>query len=116
MKLLAKQLGTKGIRVNGVSPGPVWTPLQVSDGATQHHLVTFGADYPLGSAGQLTELASMYVQLVRDDAGSPPATSMEQVAAKGSREGRSESICRLDKSSRYQRGENTAERSDFRET
>jgi len=38
VKSLAKQLGSKGIRVNGVAPGPIWTPLQVSGGATQEKL------------------------------------------------------------------------------
>ena len=68
VKSLAKQLGPKGIRVNGVAPGPVWTPLQVSGGATQDHLVHFGQTYPLGRAGQPAELASIYVQLAANDA------------------------------------------------
>ncbi len=68
VKSLGKQLGPKGIRVNGVAPGPIWTPLQVSGGATQQHLVTFGQDYPLGRAGQPAELASIYVQLAANDA------------------------------------------------
>ena len=38
VKSLAKQLAPKGIRVNGVAPGPIWTPLQVSGGATQEKL------------------------------------------------------------------------------
>ena len=63
VKSLAKQLGPRGIRVNGVAPGPIWTPLQVSGGATMKHLVNFGGDYPLGRAGQPAELASIYVQL-----------------------------------------------------
>src|SRR6201997_1043764 len=42
VKSLAKQLGSKGIRVNGVAPGPIWTPLQVSGGATQDKLKEFG--------------------------------------------------------------------------
>ncbi len=68
VKSLAKQLGPKGIRVNGVAPGPIWTPLQVSGGATQQHLETFGQKYPLGRAGQPAELASIYVQLAANDA------------------------------------------------
>ncbi len=68
VKSLAKQLGPKGIRVNGVAPGPIWTPLQVSGGATQEHLIHFGEDYPLARAGQPAELASIYVQLAANDA------------------------------------------------
>ncbi|OLP58030.1 NAD(P)-dependent oxidoreductase [Xaviernesmea oryzae] len=67
-KSLAKQLAPKGIRVNGVAPGPIWTPLQVSGGATQAKLVSFGADTPLGRPGQPAELASIYVQLAASDA------------------------------------------------
>ena len=63
VKSLAKQLGPKGIRVNAVAPGPIWTPLQVSGGATMEHLETFGQKFPLGRAGQPAELASIYVQL-----------------------------------------------------
>jgi NAD(P)-dependent dehydrogenase (short-subunit alcohol dehydrogenase family) len=68
VKSLAKQLGPKGIRVNGVAPGPIWTPLQVSGGATQEHLIHFGEAYPLRRAGQPAELASIYVQLAANDA------------------------------------------------
>jgi NAD(P)-dependent dehydrogenase (short-subunit alcohol dehydrogenase family) len=68
VKSLAKQFGPKGIRVNGVAPGPIWTPLQVSGGATQEKLIHFGGDYPLGRAGQPAELASIYVQLAANDA------------------------------------------------
>ncbi len=68
VKSLAKQLGPKGIRVNGVAPGPVWTPLQVSGGATQEKLMKFGADTALGRPGQPVELASIYVQLAANDA------------------------------------------------
>jgi NAD(P)-dependent dehydrogenase (short-subunit alcohol dehydrogenase family) len=68
VKSLAKQLGPKGIRVNGVAPGPIWTPLQVSGGATQEKLIHFGGTYPLGRAGQPAELAFIYVQLAANDA------------------------------------------------
>ncbi len=41
-----------GIRVNGVAPGPIWTPLQVSGGASQEKLKKFGGRTPLGRPGQ----------------------------------------------------------------
>ncbi|QEM09980.1 SDR family oxidoreductase [Mucilaginibacter rubeus] len=68
VKSLAKQLGPKGIRVNGVAPGPIWTPLQVSGGATMEKLKQFGGQTPLGRPGQPAELASIYVQLAASDA------------------------------------------------
>ncbi|HEY0041946.1 MAG TPA: SDR family oxidoreductase, partial [Flavisolibacter sp.] len=68
VRSLAKQLGPKGIRVNGVAPGPIWTPLQVSGGATQEKLKNFGGDTPYGRPGQPVELASIYVQLAASDA------------------------------------------------
>ncbi len=68
VKSLAKQLGPKGIRVNGVAPGPIWTPLQVSGGATQEKLKKFGGDTPFGRPGQPAELASIFVQLAASDA------------------------------------------------
>jgi NAD(P)-dependent dehydrogenase (short-subunit alcohol dehydrogenase family) len=68
VKSLAKMLGPKGIRVNGVAPGPIYTPLQIAGGATVEHFKSFGADYPLGRAGQPAELASIYVQLAANDA------------------------------------------------
>jgi NAD(P)-dependent dehydrogenase (short-subunit alcohol dehydrogenase family) len=67
VKSLAKQLGPKGIRVNGVAPGPIWTPLQVSGGASQEKLKKFGGKTPLGRPGQPVELAGIYVQLAADD-------------------------------------------------
>jgi NAD(P)-dependent dehydrogenase (short-subunit alcohol dehydrogenase family) len=81
-KSLAKQLGPKGIRVNGVAPGPIWTPLQVSGGATQEKIEQFGASTPLGRAGQPAELASIYVQLAAADASY--ATGQVYGAAGGS--------------------------------
>ncbi|MCC8981461.1 SDR family oxidoreductase [Bradyrhizobium acaciae] len=68
VKSLAKQLGPKGIRVNGVAPGPIWTPLQVSGGASMEKLEKFGGQTPLGRPGQPAELASIYVQLAAGDA------------------------------------------------
>jgi NAD(P)-dependent dehydrogenase (short-subunit alcohol dehydrogenase family) len=68
VKSLAKQLSKKGIRVNGVAPGPIWTALQVSGGSTQEHLKEFGKDTPMGRPGQPVELASVYVQLAAGDA------------------------------------------------
>ncbi|WP_429060438.1 SDR family oxidoreductase [Azospirillum doebereinerae] len=67
VRSLAKQLAPKGIRVNGVAPGPIWTPLQVSGGATQEKLMHFGEETPMGRAGQPVELAGIYVQLAADD-------------------------------------------------
>ena len=66
VKGLAKQLSSKGIRVNGVAPGPIWTPLQVSGGATMEKLENFGQQTPIGRAGQPAELAGIYVQLASD--------------------------------------------------
>ncbi|RZU62208.1 SDR family oxidoreductase [Zhihengliuella halotolerans] len=67
-KGLAEQLGPRGIRVNAVAPGPIWTPLQVSDGQPKERLPTFGHDVPLGRAGQPAELAAAYVFLASEDA------------------------------------------------
>jgi NAD(P)-dependent dehydrogenase (short-subunit alcohol dehydrogenase family) len=68
VKSLAKQLGSKGIRVNGVAPGPIWTPLQTSGGASEEKYQHFGSSTVLGRPGQPVELASIYVQLAADDA------------------------------------------------
>ena len=82
VKSLAKQLGPKGIRVNGLVPGPIWTPLQVSGGVVQEKLKKFGGDTPLGRPGQPVELASIYVQLAASDASY--ATGQVYGAAGGS--------------------------------
>ncbi|WP_239021428.1 SDR family oxidoreductase [Novacetimonas cocois] len=68
VKSLAKQMVHKGIRVNAVAPGPFWTALQVSGGQTQDHIHQFGAETPMGRAGQPAELAPVYVLLASAEA------------------------------------------------
>jgi NAD(P)-dependent dehydrogenase (short-subunit alcohol dehydrogenase family) len=62
-KGLAQQLAPKGIRVNVVAPGPVWTPLQSAGGQPVEELPEFGQSSPLGRPGQPAELAPAYVFL-----------------------------------------------------
>jgi NAD(P)-dependent dehydrogenase (short-subunit alcohol dehydrogenase family) len=66
-KALAKQVADKGIRVNGIAPGPIWTPLQPSHGQPTEKIPEFGAQTPLGRAGQPAELASAYVFLASQE-------------------------------------------------
>lgn len=66
-KSLAKMVAGKGIRVNAVAPGPIWTPLQPSHGQPQEKLVKFGKDTPLGRPGQPAELAPTYVFLASQE-------------------------------------------------
>ncbi|WP_459550262.1 SDR family oxidoreductase [Nocardia sp. X0981] len=63
---LAQMLGERGIRVNSVAPGPIWTPLIPSTMPTEK-VAAFGDDVPLGRAGQPAELAAAYVLLASDD-------------------------------------------------
>jgi NAD(P)-dependent dehydrogenase (short-subunit alcohol dehydrogenase family) len=66
-KVLAKQLAPRGIRVNCVAPGPVWTPLNVvDDGQAPEDVAQFGAKTPLGRPAQPEELAPAYVFLASD--------------------------------------------------
>lgn len=62
-KSMAKQLASRGIRVNAVAPGPIWTPLQVCGGQPTDRLPQFGSNTPIGRAGQPVELAPLYVAL-----------------------------------------------------
>ncbi len=63
---LAKSLAPQGIRVNGVAPGPIWTPL-IPSTFTAEKVVNFGTDTPIGRAGQPFELAPGYVYLASED-------------------------------------------------
>ncbi len=63
---LAQMLGQKGIRVNSVAPGPIWTPL-IPAAMPPEKVAEFGAGTPLGRAGQPAELAPVYVLLASDD-------------------------------------------------
>jgi NAD(P)-dependent dehydrogenase (short-subunit alcohol dehydrogenase family) len=64
---LAQMLGDKGIRVNSVAPGPIWTPL-IPATMPSERVESFGKNTPLGRAGQPKELAPVYVLLASDDA------------------------------------------------
>ncbi len=66
-KGLAQQVAGKGIRVNAVAPGPIWTPLQASGGQPTEALPEFGAQTPLARAGQPAELAGAYVYLASQE-------------------------------------------------
>lgn len=63
----AKQAIKKGIRVNGIAPGPIWTPLQPSDGQPAEKIPTFGEQSEYDRAGQPAELASAYVFLASQE-------------------------------------------------
>jgi NAD(P)-dependent dehydrogenase (short-subunit alcohol dehydrogenase family) len=82
-KGMAKQLAKKGIRVNAVSPGPVWTPLQVAGGQLPGTMGEFGQDTPLGRAGQPAELASLFVALASDEASFSTGTAVGAHGGKG---------------------------------
>lgn len=66
-RALSAQLVKKGIRVNGVAPGPIWTPLNPMGGASPEKLKTFGEDTPMGRPGQPNEVAPAFLFLACDD-------------------------------------------------
>lgn len=67
VRSLSASVADKGIRVNGVAPGPIWTPL-IPASFDAKKVSMFGSDTPLGRAGQPEEVASCYVFLASDDA------------------------------------------------
>ncbi len=82
-KGMAKQLAKKGIRVNAVSPGPIWTPLQVAGGQLPGKMGEFGQDTPLDRAGQPAELATLFVTLASDEASYSTGTVVGAHGGKG---------------------------------
>ncbi|MFD5213274.1 SDR family oxidoreductase [Microbacterium sp. NPDC058345] len=67
VKALATEAGERGIRVNAVAPGPIWTPLIPATGWDASKVESFGSDTPLGRAGQPAELAGAYVYLAAEE-------------------------------------------------
>ena len=64
---LSAYFASKGVRVNGVAPGPIWTPLQLDHGQLPGQIPKFGQNTPLTRAGQPVELAPVYVLLASDE-------------------------------------------------
>jgi NAD(P)-dependent dehydrogenase (short-subunit alcohol dehydrogenase family) len=81
-KAMAQQLGEKGIRVNAVAPGPIWTPL-IPATEWPDKLPTFGQDTPLGRAGQPAELAPAYVFLASPEASYVSGAVLPVTGGKG---------------------------------
>ncbi|MDT0309494.1 SDR family oxidoreductase [Streptomyces sp. DSM 44917] len=78
---LAQLIGSRGIRVNSVAPGPVWTPL-IPSTMPPEHMESFGRNTPLGRPGQPAELAPVYVMLASDESS---YTSGARLAVTGGR-------------------------------
>jgi NAD(P)-dependent dehydrogenase (short-subunit alcohol dehydrogenase family) len=87
IKSLAKQLGPKGIRLNGVAPGPIWKPLQVSAGASMEKLQKFGGQTPLGRPANPQSLDRSMCSSRQRTPASLPGRSMALPAAPGSPDG-----------------------------
>lgn len=64
---LSSYFAGKGIRVNGVAPGPIWTPIQLDNGQLDGKIPEFGQGSALGRAGQPVELAPIYVLLASEE-------------------------------------------------
>lgn len=67
-RALSENVVKKGIRVNAVAPGPIWTPLNPAGGASPEKLETFGQDTPMGRPGQPNEVAPAFLFLACEDA------------------------------------------------
>ncbi len=65
-RALANSVASRGIRVNAVAPGPIWTPL-IPATFPEEKIKTFGSNVPLGRPGQPSEVATCYVFLASDD-------------------------------------------------
>lgn len=83
VKALAQDVGPKGIRVNAVAPGPIWTPLIPATSFDEEKLTGFGSDTPLGRAGQPAELAGAYVYLASEDASYVSGAVLPVTGGKG---------------------------------
>ncbi len=83
VKALAQELGPRGIRVNAVAPGPIWTPLIPATGWGEERLASFGQDTPLGRAGQPAELAGAYVYLASEEASYVSGAVLPVTGGKG---------------------------------
>ncbi|HLS26318.1 MAG TPA: SDR family oxidoreductase [Beutenbergiaceae bacterium] len=79
---LAGELGPRGIRVNAVAPGPIWTPL-IPSTMPAERVDAFGADTPLGRAGQPIEVATAYVYLASDEASYVSGTVLGVTGGRG---------------------------------
>ena len=82
-KGLAKQLAPKGIRVNAIAPGPVWTPLQVTGGQPADKIPEFGKTTPMGRPGQPAELAALYVLLASPESSYSTGQVFAAVGGRG---------------------------------
>ena len=85
-KSLALQLGERGIRVNCVAPGPIWTPL-IPATLNKAHIAAFGKDTALGRPGQPEELVGPYVLLASEDGSYITGAILEVTGGKLSSEG-----------------------------
>lgn len=82
VKALAAEAGERGIRVNAVAPGPIWTPLIPATGWDDTKVEQFGSDTPLGRAGQPAELAGAYVYLATAESSYTSGTVLSVTGGK----------------------------------